>query len=134
MSNRNFIRSQVLTVLIGELALSTIMVGIFAILGYFDIAVILGAAAGSVIATANHLILVLSVMAASARAEQQDVKSGQALVQISYVSRLIGLFAVLVICAKSGIFNLITLVLPLAFTRLILTIADHFSKKGGNEA
>ena len=134
MENRKYILSQVMTVLIGELVLSAVMVGIFALLGYFDLSVVYGAAAGAVIATANHLVLVLGVMAASTKAEKQDVKGGQALVQMSYMGRLIGLFLILVLCAKSGIFNLIALVIPLVFTRPILTITDHFNKKGGNEA
>ena len=86
------------------------------------------------IATANHAVLVLGVLMASAKAENQDVKGGQALVQMSYMGRLIGLFLVLVLCAKSGIFNLIALVIPLVFTRPILTITDHYNKKGGKEA
>ena len=134
MSNRRYILSQVLFILIGELLLSAIMVGIFAALGYFDISVLLGAAVGSAIATVNHLVLILGVLAASAKAEKQDVKGGQALVQMSYMGRLIGLFVVLVLCAKSGLFNLIALALPLAFTRPILTISDYFNKKGGNIA
>ena len=134
MDNRKYVFSQVLTVLIGALILSALMVGIFAILGYFDLSVVLGAAAGAVIATVNHLVLVWGVLAASAKAEKQDVKGGQALVQMSYMGRLIALFLILVLCAKSGIFNLVALVIPLAFTRPILTITDHFNKKGGNEA
>lgn len=134
MNNRKYILSQALTVLIGEVALSALMVGVFAILGYFDISVVLGAAAGAVIATVNHLVLVLGVIAASAKAEKQDVKGGQALVQMSYMGRLVGLFLILVLCAKSGVFNLIALALPLAFTRPILTIAEFFNKKGGNNA
>ena len=134
MDNRKYVFSQVLTVLIGELLLSALMVGVFAILGHFDLSVVLGAAAGSVIATLNHLVLVLSVMAASEKAEKQDVKGGQALVQMSYMGRLIGLFLILVLCAKSGIFNLIALVIPLVFTRPILTITEKYNKKGGNEA
>lgn len=134
MDNRKYVFSQVLTVLIGELLLSALMVGVFAILGYFDLSVVLGAAAGAVIATLNHLVLVLSVMAASEKAEKQDVKGGQALVQMSYMGRLIGLFLILVLCAKSGIFNLIALVIPLVFTRPILTITEKYNKKGGNEA
>lgn len=133
MNNRNDILSQISTVLIGQVILSAVMVGIFALLGYFDTSVLLGAAVGAVIATVNHLILVLGVMAASAKAEKQDVKGGQALVQMSYMGRLIGLFLILVLCAKSGIFNLIALVIPLVFTRPILTIAEYFNKKGGNE-
>ena len=65
MNNRKYILSQTLTVLIGEVVLSALMVGVFAILGYFDISVVLGAAAGAVIATLNHLILMLGVLAAS---------------------------------------------------------------------
>ena len=134
MNNRKYVISQALTILVGELLLSALMVGVFAVLGHFDLSVVLGAAAGSVIATVNHLVLVLGVLAASAKAEKQDVKGGQAMVQMSYMGRLIGLFLVLVLCAKSGIFNLIALVIPLVFTRPILTITDHYYKKGGNEA
>ena len=134
MDNRKYILSQTAAVLIGELVFSALMVGIFALLGYFDRSVVLGAAVGSLIATANHLILMLGVLAASAKAEKQDVKGGQMLVQLSYMGRLIGLFLILVLCAKSGTFNLIALVLPLVFTRPVLTIAELFNKKGGNEA
>ena len=134
MDNRKYVLSQAVTVLIGELVLSALMIGVFAVLGYFDASVILGAATGAVIATINHLVLVLGVMAASTKAEKQDVKGGQALVQMSYMGRLIGLFLILVLCAKSGVFNLIALVIPLVFTRPILTIAEYFNKKGGNVA
>ena len=134
MDNRKYVISQVVTIFIGELLLSALMVGVFALLGHFDKSVLFGAAAGAVIATINHLILVLGVMAASSKAEKQDVKGGQALVQMSYFGRTIGLFLILVLCAKTGIFNLIALVIPLVFTRPILTITDHFNKKGGNEA
>lgn len=134
MDNRKYVFSQVVTIFIGELLLSALMVAVFALLGYFDKSVLFGAAAGSVIATINHLVLVLGVLAASSKAEKQDVKGGQALVQMSYFGRTIGLFLILVLCAKTGIFNLIALVIPLVFTRPILTITDHFNKKGGNEA
>ena len=134
MNNRKYILSQMLIILLGELVLSALMVGVFAVLGYFDLRVVFGAAAGALIATANHFVLVLGVMAAAGKAEKQDVKGGQALMQMSYMGRLIGLFLVLVLCAKSGVFNLIALVIPLVFTRPILTIAEYFNKKGGNEA
>lgn len=133
MDNRKYILSQALTVLTGQVLLSGLMVAVFALLGYFDRSVVLGAAAGAAIATLNHLVLVLGVMAASSKAEKQDVKGGQMLVQMSYMGRLLCLFLILVLCAKSGLFNLIALVIPLVFTRPILTIAEHFNKKGGNE-
>lgn len=131
METRKYLCSQSLTVLIGELVLSAVMVGIFALLGRFDVSVVLGAVAGSLIATLNHTILVLGVLIASEKAEHQDVKGGQALIQLSYIGRLIGLFLILILCAKSGIFNLLALVIPLAFTRPVLTIAEIINKKGG---
>ena len=134
MDNRKYVFTQAAIVLLGELVLSAFMVGIFALLGYFDFSIVLGAAAGSLIAAVNHLVLVLGVIAAADKAEKQDVKGGQMLVQMSYLGRLIGLFLILVVCAKSGIFNLIALVLPLVFIRPILMITDHFNKKGGNNA
>ena len=134
MSKPKYILFQVLPVLIGQLLLSALMVGVFAVLGYYDASVVYGAAAGALIATLNHLVLVFGVVAASDKAEKQDVKGGQALVQISYIGRLIVLFLILVLCAKSGVFNLLALVLPLAFTRPILTVAEFFKKKGGSEA
>ena len=134
MSKPKYILFQVLPVLIGQLLLSALMVGVFAALGYFDTGVVYGAAAGALITTLNHLVLVFGVVAASDKAEKQDVKGGQALVQISYIGRLIVLFLILVLCAKSGVFNLLALVLPLAFTRPILTVAEFFKKKGGSEA
>lgn len=132
-SRKNVIR-QTLAVLAGELSLSAVMVGIFAALGHYDTSVLLGAAAGSVLATLNFFIMAMGVDLAADKAEKQDVKGGQALIQLSYGFRLIGLFVVLIICAKTEVFNLLALVIPLAFTRPVLTIADIFKKKGDNEA
>lgn len=116
----------------GQLICCGLMVGIFSLAGKFDISVITGAAVGASIATLNFFIMALCAGIAADKAEQQDVKGGQALIQMSYMGRLIGLFAILALCAKSGMFHLLALVLPLAFTRPILTIAEQISRKGGN--
>lgn len=118
---------------VGQLICCSIMAGIFAIAGKFDISVVSGAAVGALIATLNYFIMALCAGIAADKAVQQDVKGGQALIQLSYLGRLIGLFAVLALCAKSGVFNLLALVLPLAFTRPILTVFELLKKKGGNE-
>lgn len=133
METRKYVLTQALTVLVCELILSAVMVAVFAALGYYDRSVFLGALAGSLIATLNHTLLVIGVVAASDKAENQDVKGGQATIQLSYMGRLIGLFLALVLCAKSGLFNVLALAIPLLFTRPILTIADHFKKKKGGD-
>lgn len=132
MEKRRYILTQTIPILLGELILSGIMVAVFAALGYYDTGVLLGAAAGALIAALNHTVLVLGVVAASGKAEKQDVKGGQATIQLSYLGRILGLFLILVLCAKSGLFNLLALVIPLLFTRPILAMTDRFiNKKGG---
>ena len=132
MESRKFFFSQTLSLLVGELILSAIMVAVFAVLGYYEPGVLPGALAGVLIAVLNHAILVLGVISASKKAENQDVRAGQAAIQLSYTGRLLGLFLVLVLCAKSGVFNLPALVIPLLFSRPILTVSDYLrQKKGG---
>ncbi len=131
MDNRKFIFSQALTLLLGELLLSAVMVAVFALLGYYSTGVLLGATVGALIATLNHTILVIGVVLASQKAENQDVKGGQAAIQLSYMGRLLGLFLILVLCAKSEIFNLPALVIPLLFSRPILTVTDYINQKKG---
>lgn len=135
MESRKYLTFQVLSVLAGELLLSALMILVFALLGYYDRSVLLGGIVGALIATANHAVLVAGVMIASKKAENQDTKGGQSVIQLSYMGRLLVLFLILVLCAKSEVFHLLALVIPLLFTRLILTVTDHFiQKKGGSNS
>lgn len=130
MESRKLVFSQTLMVLAGEILLSAIMVGIFALAGHFDRSVLLGAVVGALLAAANFFLMALSADCAADKAEKQNVKGGQALIQLSYIGRLIGLFLVLVLCALTKIFNLFALVIPLVFTRPILTVSEFLKKKG----
>ena len=130
MESRKLVFSQTLMVLAGEILLSAVMVGIFALAGHFDRSVLLGAVVGALLAAANFFLMALSADCAADKAEKQNVKGGQALIQLSYIGRLIGLFLVLVLCALTKIFNLFALVIPLVFTRPILTVSEFLKKKG----
>ena len=114
-----------------QLACAAVTVGIFALLGALDLKVILGALAGIVIALGNHLFLTLFANLAADKAQKEDVSGAQKLIQLSYMGRLAGIFLVLFVCAKSGWFNLITLVLPLLLSRPILTVTELWKKEGG---
>ena len=130
MESRKLVFSQTLMVLAGDILLSAIMVGIFALAGHFDRSALLGAVVGALLATANFFLMALSADCAADKAEKQNVKGGQTLIQLSYIGRLIGLFLVLVLCALTKIFNLFALVIPLVFTRPILTVSEFLKKKG----
>ena len=132
MDSKKFLMKETAQIALGQLLCCGIMIAMFAAMGKYNTGVLLGAAMGAALSTLNFFIMALAAGAAADKAEQQDIKGGQMLIQMSYMGRLIGLFAILAVCAKSGYFNPLALVLPLAFTRPILTITELFKKKGGN--
>lgn len=134
MDSRKELLRQTLTVALGVALCAAAMVGVFALLGYFDMNVVWGAAVGSLIAIGNFFVMGMTTTLAAEKAANQDVKGGQALIQMSYIGRMALLLVILVLCGKSGLFNLIALVLPLVFVRPVLTASEFFQKKGDNEA
>ena len=115
----------------GVLICTALMVAIFALLGSCDASVLLGGAVGALLSIGNFFFMAVGTSLAADKAESQDVKAGQLLVRNSYMIRLVVLAVALFACAKSGVFNLFALVLPLVFVRPVLTIAEFFRKTGG---
>lgn len=130
MDSRKYVLQQSGIILVGELVCSAVMVGIFALLSKYDTSVLLGAAFGSILATANFFFMAMGAMIAADKAEAQNVKGGQAAIQLSYILRMAGLFIIMFALIKSDLCNAIALVLPLVFTRLILTVSEFFRKPG----
>ena len=131
MDSGNSTAKQTIAVAVGQLIGAAAMIGLFALLGKFQITVLYGALAGGAAAFLNYFIMVQMANKAADKAESQDVAGGQKLIHLSYIGRMIGLFAVLILLAKSGYFHPLALVLPLAFTRPILTIRELLDKRGG---
>lgn len=131
MDSPKRIVSQTAAVAVGQLIGAAVMVGVFALLGKFQMSVLYGALAGGAVAFLNYYLMVLLANKAADKAQAQDVAGGQKLIQLSYAGRMIGLFAVLILLAKSGYFHPLALVLPLAFTRPILTVRELIGKRGG---
>ncbi len=132
MASHKIVWQETRTIVLGQLVCCAVMVGIYALLGRFSFSVVLGALAGGTLATLNFFVMALCADIAADKGQQKDVKGGQALIQMSYLGRLVVLFLLLVLCAKSGLFDLIALVLPLIFVRPILTVAEFRKKKGGD--
>lgn len=130
MEQRKFILKETGIVALGVGICVAVMVGVFALLGYFDWKVPVGGIIGGVLAVANFLFMAIGASLAADKAQEQDVKGGQTLIRNSYMLRLAVLFIVLFACAKGGIANPIALVLPLIFVRPVLTAAEFFKKKG----
>lgn len=130
MNPKNTAFQETGTVLAGQAVCTALMISVFAALGKYQTSVLLGGVAGVLIATGNFFLLSFFANRAADMAEAQDVAGGQKLIQLSYMGRMIGMFLVLILLGKSGYFHPLTLVLPLGFTRPILTIAEIFKMKG----
>lgn len=130
MDSRKFILKETAIITLGQTLCVGVMMGVFALLDAFDRSVLLGGIAGGLLAVLNFLLMAIGTSIASDKAQNQDVKGGQATIQLSYFGRMILIAVVLFALVKSGLCNVIAAVLPLAFTRPILTIAEFFRKSG----
>lgn len=129
MDSRKIVFRETAIIAVGELICSALMVAVFAALGYFQMNVLWSALAGSLIMTINYFFMAVTVSLAADRAERGQVQQGQKMVQLSSVIRLLCMGAALLIGIKLGA-NVVALVLPLAFARPILMLAEFFRKKG----
>ena len=130
MDSRKLVFKETAVIAIGQVLCTGIMLGIFALLNKFDRSVLLGGLFGAVLAILNFFFMAIGAMLAADKAENQNVKGGQATIHSSYMLRLALLFLVMLALVKSGLCNVIALVLPLIFTRPILTIGEFFRKSG----
>ena len=133
MDSRKLVWKQTGIVALGQVLCVGAMIGIFALVGKFDTSVVCGGLVGGVLSILNFLLMAIGAMLAADKAEKQDVKGGQATVRMSMVLRLVLLAVVLGAFAVSGICNVLAMVLPLAFTRPVLMLAEFFGKAGGEK-
>jgi len=129
MDSRKLVIKQTAVVTIGQVLCLALMFGVYALLGYFSYKVLFGGIIGAVAAIGNFFFMALLACMAADKAQQQDVAGGQKLLRASYPVRLIVLAVILFACAKSGYFDVLALVLPLAFVRPVLTVAEFFKKE-----
>ncbi|MBQ7767867.1 MAG: ATP synthase subunit I [Oscillospiraceae bacterium] len=121
-------------VALGEALGVAAMIGIFALLGKFDMGVLWGGIVGGLVAIANFFVMAIGVNIAADKAQNQDVKGGQAAIKGSYALRMLVMAVVLFAFAKSGICNVIALVVPLVFVRFTLTLWEFFRRKPGDKS
>ena len=128
--SRKDVLNNTLVVLLGEAVGLALMYAVYALLGKFSIAVLLGGIVGAVLSAANFFFMAITVTLAADRAQNGDPAAGQKLIKGTYPVRLLVLAVILFACAKSGLFDVVALVLPLVFVRPTITVAEFFKKKG----
>lgn len=132
MDSRKVVFHETGIVALGEVIGVAAMFGIFALIGRFDKAVLLGGIIGGALAILNFLFLAINASLAADKATAQDVKGSKALMQTSYIFRMVMIFLVLFVCVKSGVCNAFASVIPMLFTRPTITIAEFLRKPGAN--
>lgn len=129
MDSRKIVLQETLIVAIGVLVCAAAMVGVFAALGYFQMNVLWGALAGSLVTVGNYFFLAVTVSLAADKATEGQVQQAQKMIRLSSTVRLVVMAVALFVCIKLGA-NILALVLPLVFERPVLMVAEFFRKKG----
>ena len=130
MDSRKIVYKETAVVAIGVGLCSAVMVGVFALMGYYDTSVLLGAIVGAALSILNFFVMAICSSLAADKAAAGDVNGGKALINSSFIGRMVVLFLLLAACAMSGRFNLFALGLPLVFVQPTITIAEFFRKSG----
>ena len=128
MDSRKIVWQETRIVALGEIICLALMYLVFALLGHWNRPVVLGGIVGTLLAVANFFFMAVGACSAADKATNQDVKGGKSQIRFSYSARLIVLFILLFACVKSGLCNVFTAVLPLAFVRPVITVAEFFRK------
>ena len=134
MDPRKIVLHETLVIAVGTIICAAVMVGIYALLGFLDRTVVLGALVGSLISIGNFFIMAVSASIAADKAQEQDVNAGKKMVQSSYMIRLLAIFGILFVFAKTGLCDPLAMVLPLAFVRPVITVYEFFRKKEDKKA
>ena len=133
MDTRKIVFKETAIVFIGQLFCVAAMLGIYGLLGYFNISVLWGGVIGGALSVLNFFFMAIGTSLAADKAEQDNVKGGKALIQSSYFLRMVVLAVVLFACIKSGFCDTIALLIPLVFVRPIIMIGEFFRKSGDNK-
>ena len=129
MDSRKIVMQETAIMAIGVLICAGLMVGVFAALGYFQMNVLWGALAGSLVTVGNYFFLAVTVSLAADKAAEGQVQQAQKMIRLSSTVRLAVMAVALFVCIKLGA-NVLALVLPLVFERPVLMLAEFFRKKG----
>ncbi len=121
-------------VILGVFLCAGVTAGIYGALGAFQMPVLFGALWGAFLASGNYFFIALSAFSASKKAMDQDVKGGAALMQSSYLMRMIVLFLLLVVGVKALNIAPLPSVIPIAMLRPTITVIELLRKKGENAA
>ncbi len=115
---------QTLKILIGSAILATIMIALFALLGYFSSGVVLGACLGVFTAVLNFFFLALTLEYALGK----GAGKAQGIMGLSYTVRIVIIAVIVVFAIKSPYINYVATAIPLVFPRIVIYALNFLNK------
>ena len=119
-----------LTLTITEQVCSSLMVGVFALLGKYTPQVAVGTIVGSVLAVANFAVLSIGVEKSVEAFDREGNPAGAKLaVQLSSSVRLLVIAAVVFVLLRVNVGEPVAMILPLLFTRIGTLVMSWTTKE-----
>ena len=119
-----------LTLTITELLCSSLMVGVFALLGKYTPQVAVGAAVGSVLAVANFGSTEYQHKKSVEVFDQKENPAGAKMsVQLSSAVRMLAIAAVIIVLLRVNVGEPVAMILPLLFTRIGTLVMSWTTKE-----
>lgn len=119
----------ILPVMLGELLLTGIMLGVYALIGRFSAKVLWGALLGAGAVLLNFSVMIFALLKAEKRGSPEK---GQLYVKATYALRMLLLAVVLIVALKTKVFDPLATALPLCFQPIAVWLFELFRKKGEN--
>lgn len=119
------LQKEVVKMAIGVFLLSLVMLGIFALLGYFSYRAVLGALLGWAGCVLNYFFLAVCVEKAADKGE----KGAKAYIGGTYTLRMLFIAAVIIVAIKMPLyFNYVATIIPFLFPRFVIMAFNLFKK------
>lgn len=119
------ISTQIKKMFTGVFLLGIIMVGGFALAGWFSLSAVWGAALGCSIAVLNYILLAMTI-------DQALGKGGNgaaSFMAISYSLRMVLIAVGVIVAIRVSWFNYFAAIIPLLFPRIIIFVLEFRGKK-----
>ncbi len=133
MDSRKQILRQTGEIALGVALCTGAMLIVYYAIGQFTTRVLYGAIAGFCLGVGNFLVMAILASRAADKAQAQDVNAGKALIQGSYLGRMVLLFVILVVLVKIQLCDPLAMVIPLVFVRPVITVTELLIKKTSKE-
>ena len=151
MESRNFVFRETAAVAIGQALCTAAMIGIFALLGKYDLTVLWGGIAGAAVATANFFLMALTVQRAAEKmngvrlpsyeekdaaeeerdpdakepspaAETPEIMQAKREMQTSYTLRMLMVAVLAAIGVVLPFMDAVAVLIPLLFPRIVVMV------------